>query len=1252
MKEAQSSSSARRDEETFGLVYDQTRPLVYTICHRILGNQEDSLDAFQSTYARLLESMRAQTESSSRPDWQKLARVFAVREAESLRHRRRRRQRREVVLNPEISASDPRPLPDQAAADRECKNKIEILVSALPERLRSPVLLYYFQDMTQEDIAEALGASSSAIQRRISSGLRRLAPAMRQAGLGEAVQGLALILGTCELIDAPSSVSAAAVYANASAAISTGALGAASAAHPYLSFMGDLIMRTKSVTIPALAILVVLGSITWGVNVSSKRHEKSPTQIARTVASPTVSASAAGSTRESQPALGTPESKQNSPSANPATSNRLVAQADPGSPSALAAAGSQSAPTTAATGPPTPASADSKKPEGASIFGVVLRAEGQQPVGGAQVLARVNATAGPYITTANEKGEFRFEGLNASLYFLTAEKDSDNLNSIRVMTDSVSAAVRGAKDEVGPLKILCFPGSMVHVTVKSQEKGEPVAGATVAFGYKLPNRSKVTDEKGELTLSGLNRLGGALWIAAPGFATATHTVQTTAQESSAEVVLQPAGEISGSITDAEGKPLEGVLVMASSPTLYKYTATATTYAGFYRLTGLPLNREISLSYSWNKSFPERLARLGASLDDPLYGLEQHWLEMYSSGRRGAQRKAQLTPLQNQAGVDVKWNAPGDVELKGEGVITGTVVDPAGKQVAGAAVQYAEEHDGKSWIATTDPQGAFRLESLPTEGVSQMLSVRAPGFAFARKPAHPGTADKPANVTIALEPGHRVRGTVVASTGKPLRGGVRIVARSRTLGTVVDTIGESDGRFDLNGLPADVRFDFILGPNSSLRDIALELDGADVEVKLHAIGTLALYVKDDDTGKPIPRFTVQGPFEGGDRGGVSVDNAEGFYRMPLVPAGQPIQVTLTAEGYTPAVFDGIIPGSEDNPKPVDLRLKKGGTRTIAGTVTETSGHVIAGAAVTLLIHAAADREQAKFLWNDWDQLLLKGGRYIQFLPSHTGGDGRFSFPAIPEGSAHPIDLIVVDPAHVRRRVTGIEAVAGGQSEAISIALEKPGKVAGSINRERYADAARIDLKPLEAEGESQSVPLAPGESAFEFTNVPSGGYTLEIWRGQFRIVSSSQDTGSRPVTVVRTDSPGAWPWPTAIRRVQFELKEAEEKQISVGTEKGYQVRGKILAAGEPHANAHIALQSVSDPACIRSLSRSNESGALLLNEIEPGSYLIFVLQDLRRLVQNNDGGVGVNVINPQKILANAKSQAIVIDDHDIEVTLDF
>jgi hypothetical protein len=59
---------AGSDERGFTPLYERTKPLVYTICRRMLRRPDDVEDAFQGTYARLVELSRrpAQTPRPAR----------------------------------------------------------------------------------------------------------------------------------------------------------------------------------------------------------------------------------------------------------------------------------------------------------------------------------------------------------------------------------------------------------------------------------------------------------------------------------------------------------------------------------------------------------------------------------------------------------------------------------------------------------------------------------------------------------------------------------------------------------------------------------------------------------------------------------------------------------------------------------------------------------------------------------------------------------------------------------------------------------------------------------------------------------------------------------------------------------------------------------------------------------------------------------------------------------------------------------
>src|SRR5436309_6882331 len=80
-----------RNEADFQSLYEKTKSLVWTLSCRVLGNEQDACDAFQSAYLRLLVEIRVGglSDENYADDNQILYRL-AVREARnlSMRHHR------------------------------------------------------------------------------------------------------------------------------------------------------------------------------------------------------------------------------------------------------------------------------------------------------------------------------------------------------------------------------------------------------------------------------------------------------------------------------------------------------------------------------------------------------------------------------------------------------------------------------------------------------------------------------------------------------------------------------------------------------------------------------------------------------------------------------------------------------------------------------------------------------------------------------------------------------------------------------------------------------------------------------------------------------------------------------------------------------------------------------------------------------------------------------------------------------------
>ncbi len=110
-------------------------------------------------------------------------------------------------------------------------------------------------------------------------------------------------------------------------------------------------------------------------------------------------------------------------------------------------------------------------------------------------------------------------------------------------------------------------------------------------------------------------------------------------------------------------------------------------------------------------------------------------------------------------------------------ITGTVTDPSGATVPNANVTAHEISRGVDYPGKTNAAGVYYLTQLPPGQYS--LSVRAPGFATAQRPAFRLVIDQTARVDVALSVGQEAQ-TVTVSSAPPL-----LETDASYLGTVLD-----------------------------------------------------------------------------------------------------------------------------------------------------------------------------------------------------------------------------------------------------------------------------------------------------------------------------------------------------------------------------------------------------------------------------------------------------------------------------------
>ncbi|HEX7154709.1 MAG TPA: sigma-70 family RNA polymerase sigma factor [Thermoanaerobaculia bacterium] len=153
---------------------DAVRPLIEryrkplaAVLVRALGSSPDVDDVFQETWIRVMRSAHRYDPEQRFSSW-----LFAI--AWNLMRDRwsRRVEHADVDLaampSRDISAEDQLIVDDRAQRIRE-------LVARLPERMSQAILLRYFEELSEKEVAERLGVPVGTVKSRLHHGLRKLA---------------------------------------------------------------------------------------------------------------------------------------------------------------------------------------------------------------------------------------------------------------------------------------------------------------------------------------------------------------------------------------------------------------------------------------------------------------------------------------------------------------------------------------------------------------------------------------------------------------------------------------------------------------------------------------------------------------------------------------------------------------------------------------------------------------------------------------------------------------------------------------------------------------------------------------------------------------------------------------------------------------------------------------------------------------------------------------------------------------------
>jgi RNA polymerase sigma factor (sigma-70 family) len=159
---------SRRDADAFEAIVDRHGPMVLAVCRRVLRDEHDAEDAFQSTFLVLLRKATNIRKPEAIGSW-----LYGVAYLVSRKVRLTNARRRAVERQ---SALQPRPL------HAEHDSVLDDELNRLPEKYRTPLVLCELEGRSRREAAGLLGIAEGTLSSRLAMARKMLASRLRRRG--------------------------------------------------------------------------------------------------------------------------------------------------------------------------------------------------------------------------------------------------------------------------------------------------------------------------------------------------------------------------------------------------------------------------------------------------------------------------------------------------------------------------------------------------------------------------------------------------------------------------------------------------------------------------------------------------------------------------------------------------------------------------------------------------------------------------------------------------------------------------------------------------------------------------------------------------------------------------------------------------------------------------------------------------------------------------------------------------------------
>ncbi|MBX7256303.1 MAG: sigma-70 family RNA polymerase sigma factor [Candidatus Hydrogenedentes bacterium] len=841
------AASQRGDRSAYGLLVEKYKHLVCAVTYGTTGDMHASEDLAQETFVAAWTHLDRLRDPSAFRSW--LCGIARNVGLTWLRKRQRDVLTKTAALETGRGVADPSPTPREAAIKREHEAVVWHALEKIPEGFRIPLILYYREGRSVEEVAKTLGMSDAAVRQRLHRGrefLRAQVAEVVEASLSRTRPGSGFTAGVLAAIAAiPVGTMAKAGAATVGAGIVKSLLGV-------LTTRGPLTAGIWASAAGGVAVLLVLLS-GWNAGVQSE-----PEPLADSVTESSSAVEVDTKTSPSPPVEHAKPERDVTEEATPAATAVDPVSAPETSPALKAIV----------VHPPDspihewdgPLRHTGRKGE---IIGQILTLN-DEPAGGAEVM--FHTWRGPRVaiagkTRSNADGWFSID-LPPGKYSLAAQ-----WQGMAGIDGGCSAPIVVAEGSTLYTQTRVEPGLSVKGIVVDDATGIPLAGVIVVSSGGQALR---TDAAGRFEFKALHRnYDNTLAVVDDAWYCYSHAFAGGTSAVALELRARAAGTIRGRVTGSGGKPMPGVpvkLALSGSGFQLSNCLAITDRHGAYTISGVDTEHSRLPVMARSNGYRQVDGTAWASFDS---GSRTAVIDIQLRRDPSAKYEEDVPTFMNAyAGPSdepveaVEETAEEVVMPSSEGNwITGSVVDNEGEPLSCVTVVSNEAR------AMTNAMGEFRLEGLTEDGRIKVRAISrgdtGPGGTLAELQVNRG------NQRIVVQtPECEVVGQVLDKvTHKPIqRFWIKISHSTDTSPMDFRVYGEEvlvnseDGTFQLGDIQAKA------GVHGRL---TVRADGYSLatvpRVRLHSVG---------NSGMDSPRIELTASPMPGGFNGVIVDRATG------------------------------------------------------------------------------------------------------------------------------------------------------------------------------------------------------------------------------------------------------------------------------------------------------------------------------------------------------------------------------------------